>query len=471
VVDKKDLTGDVTKADDKKKKEDKPPGVPLHQLWRFASGLDLAIVIVGIVFSIGIGALVPIQILIFGNLVSGIAPALANPTTDNLLNALLPTIKAITGIGGAMLVGGYIAQCSWVLSGERQVKIIRQKYVHAILRQDMAWFDKSEEGSLSTRLAADTQLIQDAISEKAGACIQGVSQFVTGLIIAFIRGWRLALVILACIPLMVIVGGIMMTLLMKFKSGGQDAYAEAGKIAEQSLGGLRTVYAFSLQKRFQTKYDEYLEKAKKVDTTAGIVIGVGFGIFMFILFSSYGLAFWYGSKLVAEGVDGMDGGRVLTTFLALVIGAMALMTMAPNLSAFGTGAAAALKVFQTIDRVPPIDTDDETGLRPDKVEGAITFNHVKFRYPTRPDIVILKDLQLEIRPGMTVAFVGPSGSGKSTSVSLVQRFYDPEEGQVQLDGHDLKSLDVKWLRRQIGVVSQEPVLFNMTIKDNLLQGE
>lgn len=106
-----------------------------------------------------------------------------------------------------------------------------------------------------------------------------------------------------------------------------------------------------------------------------------------------------------------------------------------------------------------------------QVTGAITFKNVKFNYPTRPDVPILKDLSLDIKPGTTVAFVGPSGSGKSTSVSLVQRFYDPVEGTVELDGNDLKSLDVKWLRRQIGIVSQEPVLFNMSIRDNLLQGD
>lgn len=182
----------------------------------------------------------PVQILIFGNLVSDLTPALVPPvTTEKLLNVLLPTIKAIVGLGAGMLIGGYVAQCSWVLSGETQVKVtfsisshfsfgylkvfycciswpdqchrhhfliifqrIRQLYVHSILRQDMEWFDRSEEGSLNTRLANDTQLIQDAISEKAGATIQSISQFITGLIVAFVKGWRLALVILACIPIL-----------------------------------------------------------------------------------------------------------------------------------------------------------------------------------------------------------------------------------------------------------------------------
>jgi len=461
----------VTPKTDETAKDEKPKpeeAVPLLSLWRFADRFDKICLAIGTIFSIGIGAMMPIQILIFGNLVSNVAPALANPTTDNLLNFLLPTIKAIVIIGAAMLFGGYIAQMLWVLSGENQARKIRQLYVHSILRQDMGWFDMAEEGSLNTRLANDTQLIQEAVSEKAGATIQGLAQFVTGLIIAFIKGWKLALVILGTIPIMAIVGGVMMTFVTKFMTGGQTAYAEAGGIAEQAIGGIRTVYAFSLQQRFQEKYEVLLEDAKKVNVKAGFVIGLGFGLLMFVMFSSYGLAFWYGSKLVIEGE--MDGGRVLTVFLALVMGAMALMQMAPNLGSFATGRAAAFKVFATIDRVPPIDTDDHSGRKLEKVEGAINFKGVKFHYPTRPDVPILKGLDLEIRPGMTVAFVGPSGSGKSTSVALVQRFYDPIEGLVELDGVNIKEMDVQWLRKQIGVVSQEPVLFNMSIRDNLLQG-
>eukprot|EP01117_Protostelium_nocturnum_P020650 TRINITY_DN93_c0_g1_i2.p1 TRINITY_DN93_c0_g1~~TRINITY_DN93_c0_g1_i2.p1 ORF type:complete len:1279 (-),score=509.25 TRINITY_DN93_c0_g1_i2:186-4022(-) len=461
--------GDDAKA---VKKEEAPPvpPVPLLSLWRYSDRFDKFCVFLGIVFSVGIGALPPIQILIFGQLVSNVAPALANPTTDNLLNFLLPTIKAITGIGGAMLIGGYLTQMLWVLSGENQSRRIRSMYVHAILRQDMGWFDKAEEGSLATRLANDTQLVQEAISEKAGATVQGVSQFVVGVIVALVKGWKLALVVMTTIPIMAIVGGGMMTFVTRFMTGGQNAYADAGAVAEEAIGGVRTVYSFSLQERFQKRYEALLDKAKVHNIKAGFIMGLGFGTLMFVMFCSFGLAFWYGSKLVIEKSDGMDGGKVLTVFMALVMGALALMQMAPNLSSIATGRAAASKVFKTIERVPLIDTDSTTGRKLEKVEGSISFKEINFHYPTRPNVPILKGLTLDIKPGMTVAFVGPSGSGKSTSVGLVQRFYDPIEGQVLLDGVDLKELDVKWLRRQIGIVSQEPVLFNMSIKENLLQG-
>jgi ATP-binding cassette subfamily B (MDR/TAP) protein 1 len=254
----------------------------------------------------------------------------------------------------------------------------------------------------------------------------------------------------------------------KYTLKAQDSYADAGAVAEQVFSGIRTVYSFSLQNRFAELYAKKLEKAMKTGIQRGQILGFGFGSFMFILFCTYGLSFWYGSKLTRDHM--MEGSDVMVVFFAMIMGAMALLQLPQNLSAVSSACGAAYKIYATIDRVPAIDPDNTEGLKPEKFTADIEFKDVMFKYPTRPDITILKKLNLKIRPGMTVAFVGPSGSGKSTSVQLIQRFYDPNEGQVLLDGHDLKEYNVSWLRSQIGVVSQEPVLFNMTIKQNLLMG-
>jgi ABC-type multidrug transport system fused ATPase/permease subunit len=149
---------------------------------------------------------------------------------------------------------------------------------------------------------------------------------------------------------------------------------------------------------------------------------------------------------------------------------MSLLQLPPQLSAVTSAMGAAHKIYATIDRIPDIDADSTAGTKIDNVKGHLVFNDVMFTYPTRPDTTILKKMSLDIKPGMTVAFCGPSGSGKSTTIQLIQRFYDPSSGSVSLDGHDLKDVNVAWLRQQIGVVSQEPVLFNMTIRQNLLMG-
>ncbi|KAI9264807.1 putative ABC transporter protein [Sporodiniella umbellata] len=456
------------KEDGKKKKKEKQPSVPIYKLFRFATSSEIMMILLAATFSIGIGAMQPVSIIIFGKFMTTISASMASGDYQALVGATQPLVLIFVYMGTAVLVCAYIAQCFWVLTGENQVRRIRNMYIHSILRQDMSWFDKAEEGSLTTRLATDTQLIQDGISDKFGLLLQCVGQFLAGFIIAFVKGWRLAVVILATIPLLAGTGAAMGYFITKYTLASQNAYAEAGSVAEQVFSGIRTVYSFSVQNRFAELYSKRLEKAMKTGIRRGQVLGFGFGGFMFVLFCTYALSFWYGSKLTREGT--MTGADVLVVFFAMIIGAMALLQLPPNLSAVSSGCGAAYKIYSTIDRVPDIDPDSVSGLKPNNFVANLEFRDVMFKYPTRPDITILKKLNLTIRPGMTVAFVGPSGSGKSTSVQLIQRFYDPNEGTVLLDGHNLRDYNVAWLRSQIGVVSQEPVLFNMSIKQNLLMG-
>jgi ATP-binding cassette subfamily B (MDR/TAP) protein 1 len=183
---------------------------------------------------------------------------------------------------------------------------------------------------------------------------------------------------------------------------------------------------------------------------------------------SYGLAFSFGTTLLLRGEA--DVGIIVNVFLAIMIGSFSLVMLAPEMQSLASARGAAAKLFATIDRVPSIDSADPSGLKPEKVTGKITLHNVKFNYPARPDVPIIKDLSISFAAGKTSALVGASGSGKSTIVSLVERFYDPLEGQVRLDGVDLKDLNLKWLRSQIGLVSQEPILFATTIRGNVEHG-
>ncbi|GAB5593893.1 hypothetical protein Unana1_08793 [Umbelopsis nana] len=455
----------------KKNKEEKKkqPAVGVFKLFRFANARDRIMIAIALVCSAAVGAIQPVSIIILGQFLRDFTSILTKPGAD-ILGSVIPVILIFVYLGTANLVLGYICQCFWVLSGEFQTRRIRKMYVHAILRQDMGWFDKAEEGSLTTRLAADTNLIQDGISEKFGIFVQCCAQFLSGFIIAFVKGWRLALVLLAAMPIMGACGIFIGIYITKFTIMGQDAYADGGTVVEQAISGIRTVYTFSLQKRFLKLYQDELQMAYLVGKKKGIVLGIGFGTFMFVLFATYGLAFWYGYTLVINKVDGMDGANVLVVFMSMMIGAMSLLQLPPQLSAVTSAMGAAYKIYNTIDRIPEIDPDSTTGAKLDAVKGHIIFKNVMFKYPTRPDTTVLQNLNLDIKPGMTVAFCGPSGSGKSTSIQLIQRFYDALAGSVTLDGHNLKDLNVSWLRHQIGVVSQEPVLFNMSVKQNLLMG-
>ncbi|KAI9477150.1 ABC transporter type 1, transmembrane domain-containing protein, partial [Zychaea mexicana] len=284
------------------------------------------------------------------------------------------------------------------MTGENQTRRIRMLYLHAILRQDMSWFDKAEEGSLTTRLASDTQTIQDGISEKFGMLVLCLSQFICGYVVAFVKGWKMSLVLLATMPLLLGTGVTMGIMIKKYTLKVQNAYADAGSVAEQVFAGLRTVYSFSLQERFAERFDKELVKARKMGIKRGCVLGVGFGLFMSILFMTYGLAFWFGSHLVKTGE--FDGPNVMVVLMGMMMGSIALLQVPPNLSAVSSACGAAYKIYSTIDRVPDIDPDADEGLAPETLHGDIEFRHIKFKYPTRPDLVVLEDLSLKIHPGM-----------------------------------------------------------------------
>ncbi|KAG2216406.1 hypothetical protein INT45_013883 [Circinella minor] len=457
---------DSNKKKKEKDKEKKEPTVAPHKLFRYATSLDLIGICVASIGSIGVGVLQPLSILMFGQFLSDFGLAMTHP--DMLLDSTMGVILIFVYMGTATLVGGYITHALWVLTGERQARRIRQLYVHSILRQDMTWFDTSEEGSLTTRLATDIQAIQEGISEKLGMIFQMIALFVCAMVVAFVNGWRLALVILATIPIMGILGGSVGFYYSKLTEKSQTIYAHAGSIAEQAFGSIRTIYSFSLQGRFSNRYDKELDKAYAIGCKRGIVLGVQIGIFMFVMFSTYAISFWYGGKLVSEGT--MTGDIVMVVFLAMMMGTQSFQSLPVNIATVSSACGSAYRIFEIIDRIPDIDSSSLKGIKNGKLSGQIEFKGVQFCYPTRPNTQVLKDVSIKIEPGQTIALVGSSGSGKSTTVQLLQRFYDVLQGEILIDGKHIKEYNVQWLRGQMGVVSQEPVLFNMSIRNNLLLG-
>ncbi|KAI7865225.1 P-loop containing nucleoside triphosphate hydrolase protein [Mucor mucedo] len=456
----------LKKKDKDDKKKPKTPAVPLYKLFRFASKTDKIMIFFAAIFSAAAGILQPCSILIYGVYISKVSTA----TTGGMitLEDVLPVIKLMAALGVVAMLTGYLSNCLWVITGENQTRRIRSLYLHSALKQDMSWYDAAEDGSLNTRLASDTQVIQDGISDKFGQFISLFCQFAGGFVVSFVKGWQMSLVMLALIPPAGIVMGVTTYYIKTYASQTQTIYAEAGTIAEQVFQSIRTVHSFTLQKKFSSIYGKKAEEACNVGIKRAIIYGSGVGFFMFVLFGSFGLSLWYGSSLAVQ--DKNTGADVFVVFMAMMIGSVSIMKISPVISAVFSAAGSAYKIYEIIDRVPEIDTDSKKGLVPSSITGSIEFKNVTFKYPSRPDVLIIDDLSIKIEAGKTIAFVGPSGSGKSTTIQLVQRFYDVLSGEVTLDGHNIKDLDVKWLREQIGIVSQEPVLFNMSIRQNILMG-
>ncbi|XP_077431414.1 ATP-dependent translocase ABCB1-like [Vanacampus margaritifer] len=338
------------------------------------------------------------------------------------------------------------------------------------MRQDMGWFDVNETATLNTLLVDGVYKIQEGIGDKLGMLIQTCSTFILSFIIGLSKGWKFALVILAACPLVGFSAALFTKVLTSFAVKEQTAYAKAGAVAEEVLSAIRTVFAFSGQQREIERYRKSLEDAKKMGikklTSSNLIMGFTFSM----IYLTYALAFWYGSMLILSKDKDYTIGTVLTILFTLLIGAFALGQTSPNAESFVIAQGAAHQVYSIIDSKPTIDSYSERGFKPDSVIGNVEFKDINFNYPSRPEVKVLNNMSLSVKSGQTMALVGSSGCGKSTTIQLLQRFYDPREGSISIDGHDIRSLNIRYLREMIGVVSQEPVLFATTIAENIRYG-
>ncbi|KAJ0081777.1 hypothetical protein Patl1_10088 [Pistacia atlantica] len=417
----------------KKGSEETTQKVAFYKLFAFADKKDVVLMVVGTVSAIANGLSQSFMTLIFGQLINSFG-------ATNRSNV----VHEVSKIAVKFL---YLAVGTGIASFLRQAARIRGLYLKTILRQDIAFFDtETSTGEVIGRMSGDTILIQEAMGEKVGKFIQLISTFLGGFVIAFIKGWLLALVLLSSIPAVI-----------------------AGNVAEQTVGAIRTVASFTGEKRAIEKYNRKLQVAYAATAHEGLASAIGLGLLMLIIFGTYGLAVWYGSKLIIE--KGYNGGIVITVMLAIMTGGMSLGQTSPSVNAFAAGQAAAYKMFETIKRKPSIDPYDTSGITLDNILGDIELKDVYFRYPARPEVQIFSGFSLHVPSGTTAALVGQSGSGKSTVISLLERFYDPEAGEVLIDGVDLKKLQLRWIREKIGLVSQEPILFATRIKENIAYGK
>ncbi|XP_054129757.1 ATP-binding cassette sub-family B member 5 isoform X1 [Melozone crissalis] len=475
---------DQSKPKKEMKQDEKPEKrmVGILELFRYADGVDVLLMIIGLVAAAANGTGMPLMIIIFGEMTNSFVLSGVQSNDTSVNNSSCPSDPSVdiegemtkyayyyVAIGFAVLILSMIQVWTFLVAATRQTARIRQKFFFAVLHQEMAWFDSTQIGALNTRLTDDINTIREGIGDKISIFLQFFSTFVSGLIIGFIYGWKLTLVVMSVSPLLAASAAVWSTLLASLTAKELSAYAKAGAVAEEILTAIRTVVAFNGQQKSLEKYDANLEAAKRVGMKKSITTNTCLGLSQFFIFGSYALAFWYGTKLTAEDPH-YDIGRVLIVFFSVIVGAFCLGQAAPNLETVGNARGAAYEIYKIINKKRLIDSSSKEGYKPDKLVGEIEFRNIHFSYPSRPDIKILKGLNLKVQTGKTIALVGASGCGKSTTVQLLQRFYDPDQGEITLDGRDIRTLNTKWLRENIGIVSQEPVLFATTIAENIRYG-
>ncbi|KAF4659104.1 hypothetical protein FOL46_006714 [Perkinsus olseni] len=369
--------------------------------------------------------------------------------------------------------GGRAASLS--AAGERIVARLRKELFSNLLRQEVAMYDEIKSGELTSRLSNDVTTLQDALTVNLSVGVRSVASVIGGTIILFIISTRLALMMLSVIPLAAIATMCYARFVGQLSKDYQKELASSTEVATEALSSIRVVKTFPKgEAKAETRYALHIDRSYAI----GLRKSFGFGGFSWIvgmlIFISMTAVVWYGAGLVLSG-EMLPG--TLMSFLFYTLGSIggSVAGLSEVVSKLAETVGATAKVFEYIDREPQhaaatAEISDGVEYQPLLCSGRLNFTEVRFAYPTRGDIEVLKGITFAVEPGQTVALVGHSGVGKSTCISLILRFYDPTAGVIALDGRSLATLKDDCLRRNVSSVAQEPVLFSTSIMDNIKYG-
>ncbi|XP_030553552.2 ABC transporter B family member 15-like [Rhodamnia argentea] len=434
-----------------------------------ADAVDKWLMALGFLGSACDGFSAPLLLLLWSRLTNNMGDA-SSLDRDQFTHVVDKNALSLVYVACGLFVAAFLEGYCWTRTGERQASRMRSTYVKAVLRQDVGYFDLNvtSTSDIITSVSNDTLVIQDALSDKVPNFVMNTSTFIGSYVAAFLLQWRLALVGLPFVVLLVIPGLICGRTLVGLARRVAEEYDKAGAVAEQGVSFIRTVYAFVGESKTMSDFSGALEGSVGLGLKQGLAKGLAIGS-NGVVFGIWAFMAYYGSRMVMY--HSAKGGTVYTVGAGLAAGGLAFGAGLSNLKYFAEAISAVDHITELINRVPKIDTDNLEGKILDKVSGEIEFKHVEFAYPSWPDSVVFRNFCLTVPVGKSVALVGGSGSGKSTVISLLQRFYDPPNGEILLDGVPVDKLQLKWLRSQMGLVSQEPTLFATTIKENILFGK
>ena len=481
--------------------------ISIFKLYFHISGtLEIILSVIAIIMTIGAGCSNAIMNWIFGDSSNSFTMA----TEIDVIKEFLPKdifdilfeyimedeiepiinkkINQFLIIGAVMFVCNFLMMFLWSYLALRQVHWLKNNYFRIILNQEQGWFDENNAFEFATKVQAQLEQIELGLGDRLGQFIMMLTELIAGFVVAFIASWELTLILLTSFPF-IIGGALIMTFTLKnLIVNSRKTYEIAGGVAEELLYNIKTVTSFANFDYEINRFGNLIDKVEEYDQKKSFYSGISVGIIIFGIFFGYTVTLLYARKLIMDSLNERNTildmiyedieeqkisiGEIQKVLFSIIASIVAIGQLAPNVQTIKASCAASSDYFTLYERKQKIYIS-EKNVKPerDSIKGKIEFKNIKFIYPSdKAQRPILNNLNLEIEAGKKVAFVGESGCGKSTTVNLIERLYDPVEGQILIDGIDIKEFNLEYLRNLIGYVQQEPVLFNKSIRDNLIFG-
>ncbi|GKZ36451.1 GTPase-activating protein [Aspergillus brasiliensis] len=440
----------------------------LFTIYRSANPSQLCLLFLSACCAIAAGAAMPLVTVVYGDFAREFITGDNNNAPDEIRDRVQHLALYLVYIAIGSLVTTAISTFGFNTIGEEITRQLQQRYLASALRQNMAYFDVVGIGELTSHMDQDMKSIQAGISQKAGELLSGLSGFVVAITCAFIQNGRFAGIMISQPIALLALIGVMGGFLSVTQRMGLAQYVRADNLAQEVLSAMRSVIAYRSQERYGQRYHEALRRPAALDFRERFILGVLVAGSFMVMHWANGLGFWQADHFVRQGRCTIS--EALTILYAMAVAGGMLSQALPSIVNITQANAAASRVFSVIERESPIDPSVCTGVTHSQVRGEISFEEIRFTYPSRPEEEVLKGVNLIVPAGHTVALVGPSGSGKSTVFALLERLYRPSSGRVMLDGVPIDAMNVSWLRSQIGYVGQDVTLFRASIHDNIAYG-
>lgn len=373
-------------------------------------------------------------------------------------------LKLLAALALQAFIGFFRVQ-GFIRSGESALNRLRRDLFAHLTRLPLPYFQEQRAGALSSRVAADLSVVRDTLLNTVPQAVRQSVVLVGGVVVIFISSWKLSLIMLASVPVVVLAIALFGRRVRQHSKEAQDSLAEAGTVIEETVQGIADVKSYTNEPLEESRYGASLESFLAV-TLKGAKFRAAFLSFIILaLFGAITFVTWHGARMLANGEITMSN---FAAFILFSIFVGASLGSFPEIISQLQQTSGATERLRELLNTPPERTDGDPFT---KLGGSLAFEGLSFRYPSRPDVLVLDGLDFSIEPGQRVALVGPSGAGKSTVFSLILGFNNPESGRITFDGIPAESIALKAIRSQLAIVPQEIMLFGGSIRENIEYGK